>query len=133
MPRRSNVAVILPTFFAAFVSGLVLIAVVLEGPITVIEPESLPSGEPSSRPHRGSSIVFAVGQPWNWGFLFLWLALGLLVGGPFNLHGTPLLDWYWTCAKFVSPFINVFVLHIAGRGVDRAIERRRMRSTETQP
>ena len=124
MTRRSiSVAVLLPSVFAAVVIGLLLGAVVLEGPITVTEPKPGPSGEPSLQPHLGRWVLFVAGMPWIFGFFLMWLVL-LVLGaaaevGPFYLQGTPFQDFLWDCVYVVSPFINVFVLYVAGRSIDR--------------
>ena len=119
MTRRSiRVAVLLPSMFAAVVIG----AVVLEGRITVTAP------------------IVAAGVPWNIGFALGWLALGLLLDVPLRWAGLPnpfkmdgyRIEAFLNCALIASPIINVFVLYVAGRGIDRAIEQRRRRSG-TQP
>jgi hypothetical protein len=132
MTSRSSIraAVILPSIFAAVVVGLLLGAVLLEGPSSLTSEEALPSGEPSPQLHMGKVIFRAVGMPWLLFFPFLWIYLGLLfdalsrsfgVGlpNPFTLYG--LVDWIFECANVVGLLINVFILYSVGLGIDRGI------------
>ena len=136
MTRRSiSVAVLLPSTFAAVVIVLVLIT----------DPKLLPSG----------ALVFFGGLPWNIGYVLMLFALGLLLDVPLRLAGFPnpfsrggnlwgvdLWDGWFANGVFIAClFINVFAclfitlfgLYVAGRWIDRAIERLRRRSAGTQP
>jgi hypothetical protein len=112
MSSRSSirVAVILPSIFAAVVVGLLLGAVLVEGP---------------------SALIFqAVGMPWLLFFPFLWIFLGLLldalsrsfgVGLPNPFTFDRLTGGLVECVNVVGLLINVFILYAVGRGIDRGI------------
>ena len=135
MSSRSSirVAVILPSIFAAVVVGLLLGAVLLEGPSTLTTEEASPSGEPPSQLHMGKLIVRAVGMPWLLFFPFLWIFLGLLLdalsrsfglGLPNPFTFDRLTGWLVECVNVVGLLINVFILYAVGLGIDRGIVER---------
>ena len=113
-------AALLPSVFAAVVIGFVLGAVVVEGPMTLF-------GEEPPEAYLGRRALMVAGIPWIIGYLPIWFVLmvfglGYLEGG--HLFQDSVLD----CVVVCSPFINGYVLHVAGRSIDQAIERRQERT-----
>ena len=105
-----RVAVILPAVFAAVVVGLLVGAVLHDGP--------------------SIHIFRTVGMPWLVFFPFLWVYLGLLfdalsrtsglgLSNPFTFER--LTGWVVECVDVVGLLINVFLLYAVGRGIDRGI------------
>ena len=82
--------------------------------------------------------VFLAGLPWMFVHMFMFFALGLLLDPFLRLAGLSnpfhfeTMSWgqpYWF---YAFPFINLWVLYVAGGWIDQAIERRRRRSAGTE-